>query len=86
MYLFYDHTDEFNYYVDIEEFMETTRHFVTTTFIVNGNKTLLHNHKKLDLALPAGGHIDRDELPHKAAKREVIEETGLDVEFQKNKS
>lgn len=59
--------------------METTRHFVTTVFVVHGNKSLLHNHKKLDLALPPGGHIDRDELPHESAKREVLEETGLDV-------
>ena len=31
--------------------------------------------------LPPGGHIDRDELPHVAAVREVKEETGLDVEL-----
>lgn len=61
--------------------MENTRHFVTTVFVVNGNQSLLHDHKKLDLALPPGGHIDRDELPHEAAKREVVEETGLDVEL-----
>ena len=29
--------------------------------------------------LPAGGHIDRDELPHEAALRETREELGLDV-------
>ncbi len=31
--------------------------------------------------LPPGGHIDRDELPHEAAVREVKEETGLDVDL-----
>ena len=31
--------------------------------------------------LPPGGHIDRDELPHDAAVREVKEETGLDVDL-----
>jgi 8-oxo-dGTP pyrophosphatase MutT (NUDIX family) len=29
--------------------------------------------------LPPGGHVDRDELPRAAARREVAEETGLDV-------
>ena len=31
--------------------------------------------------LPPGGHIERDELPHECAVREVLEETGLDVEL-----
>ncbi len=59
--------------------MEVTRHFTATTFIVYQDKVLLHQHKKLNIWLPAGGHIDRDELPEKAAVREVKEETGLDV-------
>ncbi|MFC6904509.1 NUDIX hydrolase [Halalkalicoccus tibetensis] len=59
--------------------METTRHFVATVYVVNDGATLLHEHGKLGLWLPPGGHIDRDELPHEAAKREVREETGLDV-------
>ncbi|MCF7806986.1 MAG: NUDIX domain-containing protein [Candidatus Marinimicrobia bacterium] len=61
--------------------METTRHFTATTFVVYKDKTLLHKHMKLDMWLPPGGHIDRDELPHVAAKREVLEETGLEVEI-----
>lgn len=62
--------------------METTRHFVTSVFIVNEGKTALHEHKKLGMMLPPGGHIDRDELPHKAAEREVYEETGLEVNIK----
>lgn len=61
--------------------MEITRHFTATTFIVHKGKTLLHLHRKLKMWLPPGGHIDRDELPHLAAIREVKEETGLDVEL-----
>jgi 8-oxo-dGTP pyrophosphatase MutT (NUDIX family) len=59
--------------------METTRHFVATVYVVNDGATALHRHDKLDMWLPPGGHIERDELPHDAAQREVREELGLDV-------
>ena len=61
--------------------METTRHFVATTYVVREGATALHPHDRLGMWLPPGGHLDRDELPHEAAKREVKEETGLDVEL-----
>ncbi|QSG02125.1 NUDIX domain-containing protein [Natranaeroarchaeum sulfidigenes] len=61
--------------------METTRHFVATVFVVHDGATALHEHEKLDMWLPPGGHIDRDELPHEAALRELEEETGLDVDL-----
>lgn len=61
--------------------METTRHFVATVYVVNDGATALHEHEKLDMWLPPGGHIDRDELPHETAQREVREETGLDVDL-----
>ena len=57
--------------------METTRHFTATTYIVNDGATALHEHERLGIRLPPGGHVDRDELPHEAARREVREETGL---------
>jgi 8-oxo-dGTP pyrophosphatase MutT (NUDIX family) len=59
--------------------METTRHFVATVYVVHEGATLLHDHEKLGMWLPPGGHVDRDELPHEAALRETREETGLDV-------
>ena len=59
--------------------MELTRHFTATTYVVNDGATLLHDHERLGMWLPPGGHVDRDELPHVAALREVREETGLDA-------
>jgi len=61
--------------------MEITRHFTATTFVVHQDRTVLHLHRSLNMWLPPGGHIDRDELPHVAALREVKEETGLDAEL-----
>lgn len=58
--------------------METTRHFTATVYLVHNGATALHLHKKLDMWLPPGGHIDRDELPHETAIREVEEEIGME--------
>jgi len=57
---------------------ETTRHFVATVYVVNDGAVALHEHDKLGMWLPPGGHLDRDELPHEAARRETREELGLD--------
>lgn len=59
--------------------MEITRHFTATTFVIYRDRVLLHMHRRLRKWLPVGGHVDRDELPHLAALREVREESGLDV-------
>lgn len=61
--------------------METTRHYTATTYVVEGDAVALHEHERLGKWLPPGGHVDRDELPHEAAVREVREETGLDVDL-----
>lgn len=59
----------------------TPKHFVATGYVVRDHKTLLLFHKKLQLWLPPGGHIDEGELPEEALRREVREETGLEIEI-----
>ena len=56
------------------------RHFTVSGFLVEGDSTLLHWHKKLQIWLPPGGHIDPDEDPVQAVVREVLEETGIAAE------
>jgi len=54
---------------------------VATGYIFNNDKLLLIHHKKLNLWLPVGGHIEKDETPDDALKREIKEETGLEIEI-----
>jgi 8-oxo-dGTP diphosphatase len=56
------------------------RHFTVTGFVVDGERTLLHWHRKLRMWLPPGGHVDADEDPVQAVLREVREETGITAE------
>ncbi|USZ68456.1 NUDIX domain-containing protein [Halorussus salilacus] len=61
--------------------METTRHFTATVYVVHDGAVALHHHDRLDMWLPPGGHVGRDERPRETARREVREETGLDVDI-----
>lgn len=54
---------------------------VATAYVVRGDKTLLLKHRKLGLWLPPGGHVEPGETPDEAVRREVREETGLDIDF-----
>jgi 8-oxo-dGTP pyrophosphatase MutT (NUDIX family) len=63
------------------EWQKPGRHFTVAVFVVRDGKVLLHWHRKLGMWLPPGGHIERDELPDEAAVREVLEETGVEVEL-----
>ena len=56
-------------------------HFTVAVFVVWEGKVLLHLHRKLNMWLPPGGHIEQGELPDDAAVREVLEETGVEVEL-----
>ncbi len=57
------------------------KHFTATAFVVRGDATLLHWHRRLGQWMPPGGHIEPDEDPPTAALREVLEETGLVCEI-----
>ncbi|WBA55398.1 NUDIX domain-containing protein [Providencia sp. 21OH12SH02B-Prov] len=54
------------------------KHFTATALIRNhSGEFLLHKHRKLNIWLPPGGHIEENEEPQDAVIREVLEETGL---------
>jgi 8-oxo-dGTP pyrophosphatase MutT (NUDIX family) len=57
------------------------RHFTATVYVCHEGLVLLHRHAKLGKWLPPGGHMEPDETPPEAARREVKEETGLDIVF-----
>jgi 8-oxo-dGTP pyrophosphatase MutT (NUDIX family) len=54
--------------------------FVVNAFIVYKDKVLLIHHKKLNMWLSVGGHIELNENPEEALFREIKEECGLEVE------
>lgn len=57
--------------------------FTATGYVVNPERTkiLVIFHNKLQKWLPAGGHMEPNELPHETAIREVFEETGIKVKI-----
>ena len=58
------------------------RHFTATAFVIDSkNRVLLLWHRRLQRWMPPGGHVEEDETPEDAAKRECKEETNLDVEI-----
>ena len=60
-----------NYYLDL----------CVDTFVVNDNAVLLRLHDKYHHWNAPGGHVDTNEDLNEAAKREVLEEVGLEVEL-----
>ena len=56
------------------------RHLTVSGFVVHEGKVALHWHRKNQLWLPAGGHIEEGEDPVEAVLREIKEEFDLDAE------
>jgi 8-oxo-dGTP pyrophosphatase MutT (NUDIX family) len=58
---------------------ELTREFTVAVLVTHDRRVLLHHHIRLNRWLPPGGHVEPNELPDDAARREVEEETGVIV-------
>ena len=56
-------------------------HTATGLVFNEKNKILLIKHKRHGVWMPPGGQLEEGELPHEAMLREVLEETGLNVEI-----
>lgn len=58
-----------------------TKHFAATGFVLDKEHTkmLMVYHRKLGKWAAPGGHVEPDETPAEAVRREVLEETGVDV-------
>jgi 8-oxo-dGTP pyrophosphatase MutT (NUDIX family) len=57
------------------------RHFTAAVYIIDNQQTLMIFHRKLKKWLPPGGHLEPNETPAEAARREAREETGLEIAF-----
>lgn len=64
----------------IEKPATPLKHLVSYSVLVDSKtkKVLLLDHKKALKRLPSGGHIDKGEMPFETAKRELVEELGIE--------
>lgn len=53
--------------------------YTAAAWLLHQEKVLLIHHKKLNIWLAPGGHVEEQELPHQAAEREFWEEAGVRV-------
>ena len=57
------------------------RHITVSGFVIHEGRVALHWHRKNQMWLPAGGHIEENEDPAEATLREIKEEFALDAEI-----
>lgn len=64
------------------------KHFTATGYIVSKidkkYKVLLHKHKKLNIWIGIGGHVEKEENPLQTLLREIKEETNLKIKLLKD--
>lgn len=57
------------------------KQFTATVYIIKDQRVLLIYHRKHRKWLPPGGHLEPNETPAEGARREVLEETGLEIDI-----
>ena len=57
------------------------KHLVSYFVLLDNDKLLLIDHKKAQLWLPPGGHVEKNEHPTDTVKREIQEELSLNADF-----
>lgn len=57
------------------------RAFSVAVYARRGDRVLVIHHRRLDTWLPVGGELEAGETPLEAARRELLEESGLVGEF-----
>ena len=54
-------------------------HLTSSAFVLSSRGVILHLHRRLQIWVQPGGHVDAGEGPQGACVRETLEETGLAV-------
>lgn len=57
--------------------MKKKTQYIVAVYLVHEGKVLLVHHRKFDMWLPVGGHIENGETTEEALLREVKEECGI---------